>query len=69
MSQNITSARAKVKLDVGIDDLIVLGILIENGGIFMQRYENFILDDFSWIEEGFANHHDSTEWTCSGEQA
>jgi len=46
MSQNITSARAKVKLDVGIDDLIVLGILIENGGIFMQRYENFILDDF-----------------------
>lgn len=69
MSQNITSARAKVKLDVGIDDLIVLGILIENGGIFMQRYENFILDDFSWIEEGFANHPDNTEWTCSGEQA
>ena len=53
MSFNITQARNKVRLEVGIEDLLVLAVLIENGGIFIRRYETLVLDDFKWIEESF----------------
>jgi hypothetical protein len=43
----------QVQIDVGVDDLLVLAVLIQHGGILLKHHDVILLDDFSWLEDIF----------------
>jgi hypothetical protein len=53
MTLKITQARQTVRLDLEVEDLLLLAILLENGGVVMRHYDTLLRNAFDWIEEGF----------------
>lgn len=41
--QNITSTMGRVKIDVGVDDLLILALLMEHGGVIMKNRDVIVL--------------------------
>jgi hypothetical protein len=37
-------------LDVSVEDLLLLGVMIENGGVFMRKWDSIVVDGFEWVE-------------------
>lgn len=52
-SSLITSAMAKSKYDIAVDQLLRLALLYENGGIWIKTQEVILLENFDWIDEIF----------------
>ena len=54
MSKNITETMQGVQIDVRVDDLLILGVLIENGGVITKNFDCVFLDDLKWLEDMFS---------------
>ncbi len=50
MADNITSTMMNVKIDVGVDELLILALLIEHGGVVMKNFDVIFLGDLKWVE-------------------
>ena len=53
MMRKITQARQTVRLDLEMEDLLLLAILVENGGVVMRHYDTLLRNALDWVEEGF----------------
>lgn len=39
----------KVQIDVGVDDLLMMAVLIEHGGVVLKNLDVIFLDSFDWL--------------------
>jgi len=62
-----------VRLDLEMGDLLMLALLIENGGVAMRHFDTLLSNDaLEWISEAFEGSEGDTyesDWTCSPERA
>ena len=49
ISANITKTMQRVQIDVGADELLIMAIMIEHGGIILKNLDAIFLDDFEWL--------------------
>lgn len=68
MILKITQARQIVRLDLEMEDLLVLALLIENGGVLLRHFDTLLSKGFQWITEAFESR-DSDEWNCISEMS
>lgn len=57
ITRKITKARQIVKLDLEMEDLLILAVLVENGGVIIRHFDTLLRDALGWIEEGFKGGH------------